>query len=263
MIYEMAMELWPNRFDIIFSHGLDPWFRHPAVVRSPSWCVGPADSALDLFAGAGAHLLLRIFLAHLPDSRADRPGRNPSCRRLSGSGRTTLRAGALLVCAHAAVVVERQSHADGHLLDRHTGFSTADLERVAAGNAVRLLRLLSFVRGRGPGFFRLSVGRHVAGSRIPLAVLRSGGILAGPGKVDPPSRASLFLLQWEWFRIYFESGMVKLAQRRSGMAKLHRHGRVLPERPVAHLGWLVRATLAALVSCAPPAPRWYWNSGWC
>ena len=27
----------------------------------------------------------------------------------------------------------------------------------------------------------------------------------------PPSRASYFLLQWEWFRIYFESGMVKLA----------------------------------------------------
>jgi hypothetical protein len=26
----------------------------------------------------------------------------------------------------------------------------------------------------------------------------------------PPSRASLFLLQWEWFRIYFESGMVKI-----------------------------------------------------
>ena len=26
-----------------------------------------------------------------------------------------------------------------------------------------------------------------------------------------PSRASLFLLQWEWFRIYFESGVVKLA----------------------------------------------------
>lgn len=27
----------------------------------------------------------------------------------------------------------------------------------------------------------------------------------------PPSRASLFLLRWEWFRIYFESGVVKLA----------------------------------------------------
>lgn len=30
------------------------------------------------------------------------------------------------------------------------------------------------------------------------------------GASSPPSRASYFLLQWEWFRIYFESGMVKL-----------------------------------------------------
>jgi hypothetical protein len=32
----------------------------------------------------------------------------------------------------------------------------------------------------------------------------------GLGFAHPPSRASLFLLQWEWFRIYFESGLVKL-----------------------------------------------------
>jgi hypothetical protein len=37
-----------------------------------------------------------------------------------------------------------------------------------------------------------------------------GGILPGWGAAQPPSRMSLFLLQWEWFRIYFESGMVKL-----------------------------------------------------
>ena len=36
------------------------------------------------------------------------------------------------------------------------------------------------------------------------------GLLAGWGASHPPSRASQFLLQWEWFRIYFESGMVKL-----------------------------------------------------
>jgi len=36
------------------------------------------------------------------------------------------------------------------------------------------------------------------------------GLLPGWGAFDPPSRASQFLLQWEWFRIYFESGMVKL-----------------------------------------------------
>jgi lipase maturation factor 1 len=31
------------------------------------------------------------------------------------------------------------------------------------------------------------------------------------GTVHPPSRLSLFLLRWEWFRIYFESGIVKVA----------------------------------------------------
>ena len=38
-----------------------------------------------------------------------------------------------------------------------------------------------------------------------------GGLRPGLGYDRPPVRASLFLLQWEWFRIYFESGMVKLA----------------------------------------------------
>src|SRR6202007_3412890 len=31
------------------------------------------------------------------------------------------------------------------------------------------------------------------------------------GRAHLPSWASLFLLQWEWFRIYFESGVAKLA----------------------------------------------------
>ncbi len=37
------------------------------------------------------------------------------------------------------------------------------------------------------------------------------GLWPGLGRATPPPRASLFLLQWEWFRIYFESGVVKLA----------------------------------------------------
>lgn len=35
-------------------------------------------------------------------------------------------------------------------------------------------------------------------------------ILPGLGRLHPPSRASQFLLLWEWFRIYFESGIVKI-----------------------------------------------------
>jgi lipase maturation factor 1 len=37
------------------------------------------------------------------------------------------------------------------------------------------------------------------------------GFRPGLGRVSPPSHASLFLLQWEWFRIYFESGVAKIA----------------------------------------------------
>jgi lipase maturation factor 1 len=36
------------------------------------------------------------------------------------------------------------------------------------------------------------------------------GLRPGLRQTHPASRASLFLLQWEWFRIYFESGAVKL-----------------------------------------------------
>jgi len=37
------------------------------------------------------------------------------------------------------------------------------------------------------------------------------GFRPGLGRNNGPSRLSMFLLQWEWFRIYFESGFVKLA----------------------------------------------------
>jgi hypothetical protein len=37
------------------------------------------------------------------------------------------------------------------------------------------------------------------------------GLRPGLGSAHPPSRFSLLLLQWEWLRIYFESGIVKLA----------------------------------------------------
>jgi hypothetical protein len=36
------------------------------------------------------------------------------------------------------------------------------------------------------------------------------GLRPGLGAANPPSPFSLFMLRWEWFRIYFESGLVKL-----------------------------------------------------
>ena len=37
------------------------------------------------------------------------------------------------------------------------------------------------------------------------------GLWPGLGSRDPPTSLSLFMLRWEWFRIYFESGVVKIA----------------------------------------------------
>jgi len=36
------------------------------------------------------------------------------------------------------------------------------------------------------------------------------GLRPGLGAADPPARLAVFVLLWEWFRIYFESGVVKL-----------------------------------------------------
>jgi lipase maturation factor len=41
-------------------------------------------------------------------------------------------------------------------------------------------------------------------------VFAPGGLRPGLGAARPPSRFSLFMLRWEWFRIYFESGLVKM-----------------------------------------------------
>ena len=42
-------------------------------------------------------------------------------------------------------------------------------------------------------------------------LLAPGGWRPGLGATSPPSRLARWLLVWEWFRIYFESGVVKLA----------------------------------------------------
>lgn len=76
--------------------------------------------------------------------------------------------------------------------------------------AACLILFLSFV----------SVAQDFSGYQSDGMLLEAGfialffappGLRPGFGSQHPPSRASLFLLQWEWFRIYFESGVAKIA----------------------------------------------------
>jgi hypothetical protein len=77
---------------------------------------------------------------------------------------------------------------------------------------------LSFVSAAGDFSGYQSDGMLLEAGFISLFFV-PGGFFPGWGNGRLPPRASLFLLLWEWFRIYFESGVVKLA---SGDQQWHR-----------------------------------------
>jgi hypothetical protein len=76
--------------------------------------------------------------------------------------------------------------------------------------AICFVCFLSFVSAAGDFSGYQSDGMLLEAGFIALFIAPPG-FRPGLGAKRPPSRASLFLLQWEWFRIYFESGMVKIA----------------------------------------------------
>lgn len=75
---------------------------------------------------------------------------------------------------------------------------------------VCFLCFLSFVAAAGDFSGYQSDGMLLEAGFICL-FFAPPGLRPGLGRSHPPSRFSLFLLHWEWLRIYFESGIVKLA----------------------------------------------------
>ena len=76
------------------------------------------------------------------------------------------------------------------------------------------------------------------------------GVLPGLGERQPGSRAAMFLLLWEWFRIYFESGVVKLQsgdptwRNLTAMYEYYQNG-PLP----TWIGWYAAASAAVVSYC--------------
>src|SRR5208282_5257102 len=79
--------------------------------------------------------------------------------------------------------------------------------RVAVGACT--LAFLSFISGLQDFASYQSDGMLLEAALIS-AFLAPSGRRPGLGARSPPSRLSLFALQWLWFRIYFESGVVKI-----------------------------------------------------
>jgi hypothetical protein len=75
---------------------------------------------------------------------------------------------------------------------------------------VCFVTFLSFVAGAQDFAGYQSDGMLLEAGFIAL-LFAPDGFRPGIGATQSPSRAGLFLLQWEWFRIYFESGVAKIA----------------------------------------------------
>lgn len=78
-----------------------------------------------------------------------------------------------------------------------------------ASIAVSLIAFLSFVSAAQDFASYQSDGMLLSAGFVSL-FFAPPGLLPGLGRRHPPSRASLFMLQFLWFTIYFESGLVKL-----------------------------------------------------
>jgi hypothetical protein len=76
--------------------------------------------------------------------------------------------------------------------------------------AICFVMFLSFVTAAQEFASYQSDGMLLAAGFLSL-FFAPPGLRPGLGEKQPPSRASLFLLQWLWFQIYFESGVVKWA----------------------------------------------------
>ncbi|MFI5094548.1 MAG: lipase maturation factor family protein [Candidatus Acidiferrum sp.] len=76
--------------------------------------------------------------------------------------------------------------------------------------AVCFVCFLSFVSAAGDFSGYQSDGMLLEAGFLSL-FLAPGGLRPRLGVLRPPVRAALYLLLWEWFRIYFESGVAKIA----------------------------------------------------
>ena len=75
--------------------------------------------------------------------------------------------------------------------------------------AICFVCFLSFVSAAGEFSGYQSDGMLLEAGFLSL-FLAPGGFRPGFGETRPPVRAALYLLLWEWFRIYFESGAAKI-----------------------------------------------------
>src|SRR5229473_2242953 len=142
----------------------------------------PLDPSLDFPAGAGAHLLFRVFLAAFSNSWIDGAARNSSRQRISASLVRTIWPCELLVRTDTVMVFERVADAHGDLLGRNDRFAASGIKFLAARHAGDLFCVFPLVCQCRAGFLRVPVRWDVAGSGIHCHVSCAGRVSPGLGR---------------------------------------------------------------------------------
>jgi lipase maturation factor len=110
--------------------------------------------------------------------------------------------------------------------------------------AVCLVLFLSFISAAQDFSSYQSDGMLLEAAFLSL-FLAPRGLRPGLGVDQPPSRASLFMLRWEWFRIYFESGVVKLLSGEPQWRNLTAMDRYYENGPLpTWIGWYTQQRLS-------------------
>src|SRR5665213_166959 len=140
----------------------------------------PPRRALALSPIPWPHLLLGIFCAALSGPRAHRHSGHFARLRIPPAS-PSVRCAAVLVCAYTSLDFLQQPRTHGNHLGRTHCLSLPGRERRPAPRFAHLFCLLPFLYRRLAGLRPVSIRRHVARGRIPLALPRSYGPAPGPG----------------------------------------------------------------------------------
>src|SRR5438046_291830 len=127
----------------------------------------------------GSDIFFGIPLLAVSNLRPHWPCGDSSHRRVPAGGSKFPGPRALLVCADPVVVERRFENVERIVLDGPDRLRARDLQHLASRHARRVLCVFPFVRERGFGILRLSIGRHAAGGGIYFVVPRATGMASG------------------------------------------------------------------------------------
>src|SRR5712672_3442453 len=193
------------------SHEPPPCLHPPLALRPRARRPRPPPPPLALPPRARPNLFLRLLLPNLPNPRPARLQWNSPRLRIPARRHQFRRLRPFLVRAHSALVFQQQPRPNGPRLDWPPRLRPPHHQHLPARHAPPLLCLLSLLRQCRIRVLRLPIRQHASRSRLPLSFPGHAGISSPPSSAQSAHPRRDLSSSLGMFRIYFESGIAKIA----------------------------------------------------